>query len=71
MTQEQFKNQIEHFVNRYREKLLKADTFDEQMDFRDDILLIKATIARTMRLCLKYPDLAKEYMDNLPKATMD
>ena len=34
-------------------------------------LELSATIARTARLCLRYPDLAKEYLDSLPKATMD
>lgn len=30
-----------------------------------------AIIARTLRLALRYPDLSKEYLDSLPKATMD
>ena len=30
-----------------------------------------AIIGRTIRLCLQHPDLAKEYLDSLPKATMD
>lgn len=32
---------------------------------------LSEAIARTARLCLRYPDLAKEYLDGLPKATMD
>lgn len=34
-------------------------------------LELSATIARTLRLALQYPDLAQEYLNSLPKATMD
>jgi hypothetical protein len=34
-------------------------------------MAIKATIQRTLRIAMRYPDLAKEYLDQLPKATMD
>ena len=71
MTQEIFKQQIELFVDRYQEKMRAAKTKSEQNAILDDIILIKGTIARTLRLCCKYPDLAKEYMENQPKATMD
>lgn len=57
ITKEQFKTQIEHPYN-------WAKDFDEEM-------AIKATIQRTLRLVLKYPELAQEYTDQLPKATMD
>ena len=57
ITQEQFKKQIEHPVRWGKD-------FDEEMT-------IKATIQRTLRLVLKYPELAQEYADQLPKATMD
>lgn len=33
--------------------------------------IMSSTIARSIRLCLKHPDLAKEYLESLPKATMD
>ena len=71
MTQEIFKQQIELFVDRYQEKMRSAKTKAEQNAILDDIILIKGTIARTLRLCFQYPDLAKEYMENQPKATMD
>lgn len=32
---------------------------------------IKSVIARTMRLTLQFPDLAKEYYDSLPKAVCE
>lgn len=37
----------------------------------NQVIMIKAAVARTMRLCMRYPDLAKNYYDALPKATMD
>ena len=45
MTQEVFKQQIEHFVNRYKNKMESA-SYTEQAKYREDISLIKATIAR-------------------------
>lgn len=71
MTQEIFKQQIELFVDRYQEKMRSAKTKSEQNAILDDIILIKGTIARTLRLCCQYPELAKEYMESQPKATMD
>lgn len=71
MTQENFKRQIELFVGTYQDKALCANTREEQMKYRDTVSLVKATIARSLRLCLQYPELAQEYLDSLPKATMD
>ena len=71
MTQEDFKRQIELFVGNYQDKALCANTHEEQMKYRESVSLVKATIARTLRLCLQYPELAQEYLDSLPKATMD
>lgn len=70
MTQDTFKQQIEHFVNRYQNRMAEA-TLAEQAAYRENISLIKATITRTLRLCLKHPELAQEYLNSLPKATMD
>ena len=71
MTQEIFKQQIELFVDRYQEKIRTAKTKAEQDAIFEDLILIKGTIARTLRLCCQYPELAKEYMESQPKATMD
>jgi hypothetical protein len=71
MTQEIFKQQIELFVDRYQEKMRTAKTKAEKDAIFEDLILIKGTISRTLRLCFQYPDLAKEYMENQPKATMD
>ncbi len=57
MNLEDFKKQIEHPIRWGKD-------FDEEM-------AIKATIQRTLRLALKYPELVKEYLETLPKATMD
>lgn len=57
MNLEDFKKQIEHPVRWGKD-------FDEEM-------AIKAAIQRTLRIAMRYPDLAKEYLDQLPKATMD
>ena len=71
MSREDFKRQIELFVGNYQDKALCANTREEQMKYRESVSLVKATIARTLRLCLQYPELAQEYLDSLPKATMD
>ena len=61
MTREEFKKQIEyplsHFIN-------------EDVHFWERNH-IKATIRRTLRLVLQYPNLAQEYLESFPKATMD
>ena len=54
MTQEKFKDLIEV------PKILEKEFWTE--------IVIGATIARTVRLTLEYPELAQEYLDNLPKA---
>ena len=62
MTREEFKKQIEYPLNHF--------ITNEDVHFWE-INHIKATIERTLRLALRYPNLAQEYLDNLPKATMD
>ena len=57
MTREEFKKQIECPLKHYV-------YFEESID-------IKATIGRTLRLALQYPNLAQEYLDSLPKATIN
>ena len=61
MTIEEFKKQIEYPLNHF---------INEDVHFQERNH-IKATIGRTLRLALRYPNLAQEYLDNLPKATMD
>ena len=57
MTREEFKKQIELPLKHYV-------YFEESIG-------IKAIIVRTLRLALQYPNLSQEYLDSLPKATMD
>ena len=54
MNTEDFKQQIEHSIK-------WAKNFDEK-------IMIKGTIARTLRLTLQYPEQAKEYLNSLNKA---
>ena len=62
MTREEFKKQIEYSLNHF--------ITNEDVHFLESIY-IKATIERTLRLALRCHNLAQEYLDSLPKATMD
>lgn len=62
MTREEFKKQIEYPLNHF--------ITNENVHFEESIH-IKATIERTLRLALQYPNLAQEYLENSPKATMN
>lgn len=57
MDLERFKASIEY-------PLQKIDDFWMRMR-------IKSVISRTLRIALRNPDLAKEYLESLPKATQD
>lgn len=65
MTQEEFKKQIEHPLK----QLAEINNIDNLCFWTS--IRIKATIGRTLRLALQYPDLAQNYLNSLPKATMD
>lgn len=69
MTQEGFKKQIEHPIDKLGIANVNNAKEAEWVFWRR--LELSATIARTLRLALQYPDLAQEYLDSLPKATMD
>lgn len=69
MTQEKFKKQIEHPIDKLGIANVNNAKEAEIVFWRR--LELSATIARTLRLALQYPDLAQEYLDSLPKATMD
>ena len=62
MTREEFKKKIEYSLNHF--------ITNEDVHFLESIY-IKATIERTLRLALQYPNLAQEYLDSLPKATIN
>lgn len=69
MNQEEFKRQIEYPIDKLSNADIRSKKESEQMFWRR--IELSSTIARTIRLCLQHPDLAKEYLDSLPKATMD
>ena len=62
MTREEFKKQIEYSLNHF---ITNEDVHFWERNH------IKATIGRTLRLALRYPNLAQEYLDSLPKATIN
>ena len=62
MTREEFKKQIEYPLNHF--------ITNKDVHFEESIH-IKSTIERTLRLALQYPNLAQEYLDSLPKATIN
>ena len=60
MTREEFEKQIEYPLNHF---IINEDVWERNH--------IKATLERTLRLALRYPNLAQEYLESFPKATMD
>ena len=60
MTREECKKQIEYPLNHF---IINEDVWERNH--------IKATIGRTLRLALQCPNLAQEYLESFPKATMD
>ena len=69
MTKEEFKKQIEHPIDKIG--IANVNNAKETEIAFWGRLETSAIIGRTIRLCLQHPDLAKEYLDSLPKATMD
>ena len=69
MNQEEFKRQIEYPIDKLGIANVNNAKEAEWVFWRR--LDTSAIIARTLRFALRYPDLAQEYLDSLPKATMD
>jgi hypothetical protein len=69
MTKEEFKKQIEHPIVKIGIANVNNAKDTEIAFWRR--LETSAIIGRTIRLYLKHPDLAKEYLESLPEATMD
>ena len=69
MNQEEFKRQIEYPIDKLGIANVNNAKEAEWVFWRR--LDTSAIIARTLRLPLRYPDLAQDYLDSLPKATMD
>lgn len=69
MNEEEFKRQIEYPIDKLANADIGVKKDSEQVFWRR--IELQSIIARTIRLCLQHPDLAKEYLDSLPKATID
>lgn len=69
MNQEEFKKQIEHPIDKLG--IANVNNAKEAELVFWKIIELRSIIARTIRLYLQHTDLAKEYLDSLPKATMD
>ena len=69
MTKEEFKKQIEHPIDKIGIANVNNAKEAEWVFWRR--LDTYAVIARTLRLALRYPDLAQGYLDSLPKSTMN
>ena len=59
MTREEFKKQIEYPLNHF---IINEDVWERNH--------IKATIGRTLRLALRYSNLAQEYLDSCTLVTL-
>lgn len=57
MTQEEFKQRINRYSERYTDLMEK--------------IMVKGVISFALRMATTYPELAKVYYDSLPKVTMD
>lgn len=69
MNQQEFKKQIEHPIDKLATVDIRSKEEAELVFWRR--IELSSIIARTVRLCLQHPDLAKEYLDSLPQVTMD
>ena len=68
MTQEEFKRRIEYPIDKLATADIRNGKEAEYVFWRR--IDTSSVIGRTVRLCLNHPDLAQEYLDSLPKATM-
>ena len=66
-----FKDLIEEPLRINKQRMIYAGSYREQEIYRSNNVVLGACISRTIRLCLQYPEQAKQYYDSLPKATMD
>ena len=66
-----FKELIEQPIRANDRRMINAESCTEQEFYRSNNIILSACISRTIRMCLQYPEQAKQYYDSLPKATMD
>ena len=48
----------------------RIDTYKKRYNY-PEVISIKGAMAFMARMCITYPEVAKEWYDSLPKATMD
>jgi len=66
---ENFKRRIEYPINKLATVDIRSKEEAELVFWKR--IELQSIIARTIRLCLQCPDLAKEYLDSLPKVTIE
>lgn len=71
MKNKDFKDLIEEPLRVNKQRMIQAGSYRAQEIYRSYNIVLGACISRTIRLCLLYPEQAKQYYDSLPKATMD
>ena len=71
MTNDTFKALVEAPVLHIEKEMDSTKSSKEYDQLFWEKMKVKSAIARTMRLTLQYPEFAKEYLESLPKATMD
>lgn len=66
-----FKDLIEAPLRVNKQRVIHAESYREQEIYHSNNVTLRTCISRTIRLCLQYPEQAKQYYDSLPKATMN
>lgn len=71
MTNDTFKALVEAPVLHIEKAMSTTKSSKEYDKLFWEKMQVKSAIARTMRLTLQYPEFAKEYLESLPKVTID
>lgn len=71
MEEKDFKELIEQPLRVNDRRIVDANTCVESEFYRSNNVTLRATISKTIRLCLSYHEQAKQYYEGLPKATQD
>lgn len=71
MTNDTFKALVEAPVLHIEKEMDSTKSSKEYDQLFWEKMKVKRAITRTVRLTLQYPEFAKEYLESLPKATMD
>ena len=71
MNYEDFEKYITSPLTQIQKELTNSQCKKQSDELFWKKITVSATIARTIRLTLKYPHLAEQYLNSLPRATMD